>query len=290
MSLVSITEMLKEAKKENYAVGQFNINNLEFIQAILQAAKEMNSPVILGVTEVAVDYMGGFKLIAKMVEELIDFYDVTVPVALHFDHGSSFEKCREAIQNGFTSVMIDGSSLSLKDNIELTKRVVDVAHPLGVSVEGELGHISGQEDGVIVAEADATYATVSEVEQFVNKTQIDCLAPAIGSVHGPFRGTGKLEFDLLFEIEEKVKIPLALHGGTHIPPTDIQKAISLGITKINVNTENQIALAMRVRELLLANPNMYDFREYLGPAREAIKNVVKGKIRIFGSCKEKNLI
>ncbi|MGC4377316.1 class II fructose-1,6-bisphosphate aldolase [Fictibacillus sp. Mic-4] len=283
MPLVSMKEMLEKAKAEGYAVGQFNINNLEFTQAILQAAQEENAPVILGVSEGAARYMGGFKLVVGMVKALMEEYKVTVPVAIHLDHGSSFEKCVEAMYAGFTSVMIDGSHYPLEENIALTKRVVDVAHTLGVSVEAELGRIGGQEDDLVVEDAEAMYAIPSECDQLVRETGVDCFAPALGSVHGPYKGEPNLGFDRMKEVMELTGVPLVLHGGTGIPTKDIQKAISLGTAKINVNTENQIASFNTVREYIAANPDKYDPRKYLGAARETIKETVKGKIREFGS-------
>ncbi|MDQ0257166.1 fructose-bisphosphate aldolase class II [Evansella vedderi] len=283
MPLVSMKEMLEEAKAGGYAVGQFNLNNLEFTQAILQAAEEEQSPVILGVSEGAARYMGGFYTVVNIVEALMADYGVTVPVAIHLDHGSSFEKCVEAMYAGFTSVMIDGSHYPLEENIALTKKVVDVAHTLGVSVEAELGRIGGQEDDLVVEEADAMYAIPAECDQLVRETGVDCFAPALGSVHGPYKGEPNLGFDRMEEIGRTTGVPLVLHGGTGIPTHDIQKAISLGTAKINVNTENQIASAKAVREVLAEKPDMYDPRKYLGPARDAIKETVIGKMREFGS-------
>ncbi|OHR66632.1 fructose-bisphosphate aldolase [Bacillus sp. HMSC76G11] len=297
MPLVSMKEMLIQAKDNKYAVGQFNINNLEFTQAILQAAQEENSPVILGVSEGAARYMGGFKLIVTMVKELMEEYKVTVPVAIHLDHGSSLEKCVQAIHAGFTSVMIDGSHHPLEENIELTKRVVEVAHAVGVSVEAELGRIGGQEDDIIDDVESAYYAIPSECDQLVRETGVDCFAPALGSVHGPYKGEPNLGFDRMKEVMELTGVPLVLHGGTGIPTKDIQKAIMFGSAKINVNTESQISATKAVREVLAAKPNEYDPRKFLAPAREAIKATVKGKMREFGSSgraqveqKEKSLV
>ncbi|CAH2713957.1 putative fructose-bisphosphate aldolase [Neobacillus rhizosphaerae] len=281
MPLVSMKEMLIKAKAEGYAVGQFNINNLEFTQAILQAAVAEKSPVILGVSEGAGRYIGGFKTVVKMVEGLMEDYNVTVPVAIHLDHGSSFDKCKEAIDAGFTSVMIDASHHPFEENIEITSKVVEYAHSKGVSVEAELGTVGGQEDDV-VAEG-VIYADPKECEELVKRTGIDCLAPALGSVHGPYKGEPKLGFVEMGEIGKITGMPLVLHGGTGIPTKDIQKSVSLGTAKINVNTENQIASAKTVREVLAAKPNEYDPRKYLGPARDAIKETVIGKMREFGS-------
>lgn len=281
MPLVSMTEMLKKAKAEHYAVGQFNINNLEFTQAILSAAQEEKSPVILGVSEGAGRYMSGFKTIVKMVEGLMEDLNITVPVAIHLDHGSSFDKCKEAVEAGFTSVMIDASHYPFEENIEITKKVVDFAHSRGLSVEAELGTVGGQEDDVVGK--GIIYADPKECAELVQRTGIDALAPALGSVHGPYKGEPKLGFKEMEEISKITELPLVLHGGTGIPTKDIQKAISLGTAKINVNTENQIASAKKVREVLAANPAMYDPRKYLGPARDVIKETVIGKIREFGT-------
>ena len=281
MPLVSMTEMLNKALEEKYAVGQFNINNLEWTQAILAAAEEEKSPVILGVSEGAARHMGGFKTVVMMVQGLLEDMKITVPVAIHLDHGSSFEKCKEAIDAGFTSVMIDASHHPFEENVETTKAVVEYAHAKGVSVEAELGTVGGQEDDVV---ADGViYADAQECKELVEKTGIDCLAPALGSVHGPYKGEPNLGFKEMEEIKNLTNMPLVLHGGTGIPEADIKKSISLGTSKINVNTENQIAFAAKVREVLAADSEMYDPRKFIGPGRDAIKATVIGKIREFGS-------
>ncbi|HLR69828.1 MAG TPA: class II fructose-1,6-bisphosphate aldolase [Pseudogracilibacillus sp.] len=283
MPLVSMKEMLETAKENKYAVGQFNLNNLEYTQAILQAAEEEKSPVILGVSEGAGRYMGGFKVVVAMVKALMEEYQTTVPVAIHLDHGSSFEKCAEAIHAGFTSVMIDGSHLPLEENIALTKKVVELAHLHGVSVEAELGRIGGQEDDLVVDDAEAMYAIPAECDQLVKETNVDCFAPALGSVHGPYKGEPNLGFNRMEEVMNLTGIPLVLHGGTGIPLKDIQRAISLGTAKINVNTENQIMQTKKIREVLAEKPDLYDPRKYMGPGRDAIKETVIGKMRDFGS-------
>ncbi|MFJ7952372.1 class II fructose-bisphosphate aldolase [Lysinibacillus sp. NPDC096418] len=280
MALVSMKEMLIKAKSEGYAVGQFNINNLEFTQAILLAAQEENSPVILGVSEGAGKYMGGFISVVHMVKGLIESYKITVPVAIHLDHGSSFDKCKEAIDAGFTSVMIDASHHSFEENVKITSEVVEYAHAKGVSVEAELGTVGGEEDGVI---GGIMYADPAECKQLVEATNIDCLAPALGSVHGPYKGEPNLGFKEMEEISNLADLPLVLHGGTGIPTKDIQRSISLGTAKINVNTENQIAATKAVREVLAKDTEVYDPRKYLIPARDAIKATVIGKMREFGS-------
>ncbi|GGA64113.1 class II fructose-bisphosphate aldolase [Ornithinibacillus halotolerans] len=280
MPLVSMKEMLENGKENGYAVGQFNINNLEYIQAILQAAEEEKSPVILGVSEGAAKYMGGFKVVVAMVKALMEEYGTTVPVAIHLDHGSSFEKCAQAIHAGFTSVMIDASHSPIDENIATTKKVVELAHIHGVSVEAEVGTVGGEEDGVI---GGISYADAQECVRLVKEAGIDCLAPALGSVHGPYQGEPNLGFKEMEEILNLTGVPLVLHGGTGIPTKDIEKAISLGTAKINVNTENQMAQAKAVREVLNAKPELYDPRKYLGPGTEAIKQTVIGKMREFGS-------
>jgi fructose-bisphosphate aldolase, class II len=281
MPLVSMKEMLNKALEGKYAVGQFNINNLEWTQAILAAAEEERSPVILGVSEGAARYMGGFKTVVNMVKGLMEDMNITVPVAIHLDHGSSFEKCKAAIDAGFTSVMIDASHHPFEENVEITSKVVEYAHAHGVSVEAELGIVGGQEDDVV---ADGViYADPKECEELVKRTGIDCLAPALGSVHGPYKGEPKLGFKEMEEIRDLTGVPLVLHGGTGIPTEQIQRAISLGTSKINVNTENQMAFTKVVRELLAKDEKVYDPRKYIGPARDAIKATVIGKMREFGS-------
>ena len=273
-------EMLIKAKAEGYAVGQFNINNLEWTQAILQAAQEEQSPVILGVSEGAGKYMGGFYTVVKIVEGLMQDMSITVPVAIHLDHGSSFDKCKAAIDAGFTSVMIDASHHSFEENVAITKEVVEYAHARNVSVEAELGTVGGEEDGVI---GGIMYANPQECKALVEATNIDCLAPALGSVHGPYKGEPNLGFAEMEEISTLTDLPLVLHGGTGIPTKDIQRSVSLGTAKINVNTENQIAASKVIREFLDNDKKTYDPRKFLGPAREAIKTTVIGKMREFGS-------
>ncbi|WP_096272755.1 class II fructose-1,6-bisphosphate aldolase [Paucisalibacillus globulus] len=280
MPLVSMKDMLNKAKDNGYAVGQFNINNLEYIQAILQAAEAEKSPVILGVSEGAGKYMGGFKVVVAMVKSLMEEYGTTVPVAIHLDHGSSFEKCAQAIHAGFTSVMIDASHSPIEENIATTQKVVELAHIHGVSVEAEVGTVGGEEDGVI---GGINYADPGECVRLVKEAGIDCLAPALGSVHGPYQGEPNLGFKEMEEILNLTQVPLVLHGGTGIPTKDIQKAVSLGTAKINVNTENQMAQTKAIRQVLNEKTEVYDPRKYLGPGTEAIKQTVIGKMREFGS-------
>ncbi|MBB3867143.1 class II fructose-1,6-bisphosphate aldolase [Parageobacillus toebii NBRC 107807] len=283
MPLVSMTGMLRQALKDKYAIGHFNINNLEFAQAILLAAEEEQSPVILAVSPGYIPHLGGLRTAAAMVKELIKEFNITVPVALHLDHGSSYEQCLQAMYAGFTSVMIDASHHPLEINIAETKKVVEAAHVLGVSVEAEVGRIGGQEDDLIIDEAEAMYAIPEECERLVKETGVDCLAPALGSVHGPYKGEPRLGFLQMEQIRQLTGVPLVLHGGTGIPLHDIRRAISLGTAKINVNTENQLAFTRAIRRALDGNTTLYDPRKYLDLAREAVKNTVKQKMREFGS-------
>jgi len=278
--LVNMTNMLTKAKSEGYAVGQFNINNLEWTKTILTVAEEMNSPVILGVSEGAARYMGGYKTVMGMVKGMLEDLNITVDVAVHLDHGSSFAACKSAIDAGFTSVMIDGSHSPLEENIAMTKEVVEYAHARGVSVEAELGTVGGQEDDVV---GDIIYADKDECVQLVNETNVDFLAPALGSVHGPYKGEPKLGFEEMEEIGKATNVPLVLHGGTGIPDDKIKRAISLGTAKINVNTECQLAFARELRALLAKDDKVYDPRKIIGPATKGIKDAVTEKINVFGS-------
>ncbi|KRF30496.1 class II fructose-1,6-bisphosphate aldolase [Paenibacillus sp. Soil787] len=283
MTLVSMKEMLQQALAGKYAVGQFNLNNLEFTQAILQAAQQEQAPVILGVSEAYIPYMGGLPCIVGMVKSLIEHYGITVPVALHLDHGTSYDLCIRAIHAGFTSVMIDASHHTLEHNIEVTRQVTQAAHVLGVSVESELGRITGREDDLAVDEAEGMYAVAEDCVRLVRETGIDCLAPALGSVHGPYRGQPKLGFDRMAEIRTLTGLPLVLHGGSGLPDEEIRQAIACGTAKINVNTDNQIACTAAIRSFLNEHPEAYDPRNYLVPAREAIIASVRAKIQLFGS-------
>lgn len=282
MKLVSMVEMLKKAHEGHYAVGQFNINNLEWVSAILDECQALKAPVILGVSEGAIKYMGGCKTIVGLVKGYIEENNITVPVALHVDHGSSFEVCKKAIDAGFTSVMIDASHHPLEENIQLTKQVVDYAHAHGASVEAELGHVGGQEDNVV--SQGVLYADKDECLRLVKETGIDALAPALGSVHGPYHGEPKLGFKEMQEINELVGIPLVLHGGSGIPDFQLKMAIDRGTCKINVNTENQQAFAAIVRNICATTDaeKVYDPRKILGPAKQGIRDVVKAKCEVFG--------
>ncbi len=280
MSVGSFKDVLQDGLRNNYAVGQFNINNLEWTQAIVEVAGEEDSPVILGASEGAIKYMGMdyMAAIARVAAE-----KSKVPVILHLDHGSSFDVVMKCIRHGWTSVMIDGSHHPLEENIALTRRVVEAAHSVGVHVEGELGRIGGVEDDLSVDAREASLVRPEEAELFVRETGVDALAPAIGSAHGHYEGKPELAFDRLRQVRDRTGVPLVLHGGTGIPDEDILQAIRLGVSKINVNTENQSAFTDAVRAILLHDAKVYDPRKYLGPGREAIKNAVRAKIRLFGS-------
>lgn len=277
--LVNMVEMLNKAKEGKYAVGQFNINNLEWTRRILETAQKNNAPVILGVSEGAAKYMGGFKTVVGMVKGLHEDLGITVPVAIHLDHGQSFENCKKALDAGFTSVMIDGSHHPIDENIAMTKQVVEYAHAIGASVEAEVGTVGGNEDGVI---GGIKYADKDECVRLVNEAGVDCLAPALGSVHGPYKGEPVLGFVEMAEIKEATNKPLVLHGGTGIPDEKIQKAISCGTCKINVNTECQLAFHAEIQKVLAENPKAYDPRKFIGPASQAISKAVEEKMNVFG--------
>ncbi len=282
--LVSAKDMLEKAKKGKYAVGQFNINNLEWTKAILLTAQENNSPVILGVSEGAGKYMCGFTTIVGMVNGMMNELGITVPVALHLDHGT-YEGAKKAIAAGFSSVMFDGSHYDINENIEKTKEIIALANAKGISVEAEVGAIGGEEDGVVgggeVADPDEC--------KMIADLGVDMLAAGIGNIHGKYPANWKgLNFDVLAKIQEKTGVmPLVLHGGTGIPADMIKKAISLGVSKINVNTECQLSFADATRKYIEAGKDLegkgYDPRKLLAPGFEAIKATVKEKMELFGS-------
>ncbi|WP_242985891.1 class II fructose-1,6-bisphosphate aldolase [Oceanobacillus zhaokaii] len=278
--LVSMKEMLKVAIENNYAVGQFNINNFQWAEAILRGAEEEKSPVILASSDRIVDYLGGFKLIASTVENMVREMVITVPVVLHLDHGLSVERCKEAVDAGYSSVMFDGSKLSIEENIRQTKEVVTYAHKNGISVEAEVGSVGGTEDGIV---GGIRYADSNECLRLVQETDVDALAAALGSVHGPYKGEPKLGFAEMEEISELIGIPLVLHGGSGIPEHQIKKSIELGHAKINVNTECNQVWAKTVREILTNDQELYNPQSILVPGMEAITEVVKEKMRLFGS-------
>lgn len=277
--LENMKNMLEKAKKEKYAVPHLNINNLEWAKYILEECQELNSPVILGVSEGAAKYMGGYNVISGMVNGLLKDLNITIPVALHLDHGSSFETCKKAIDAGFSSVMIDGSKLNLEDNIKVTKEVIAYAESKNVSVEAEIGCIGGSEDGV---SNEILHAKTEDCVKIVNETNLCTLAPALGSVHGIYKGEPNLNFERMKEISEKTNLPLVLHGGTGIPDDKIKMAISCGISKINVNTELQLAWHDALKKFVLDN-DAYDPRKVIGSGELAIKEAVKAKVILFGS-------
>ena len=282
--LVSATEMLKKAKAGHYAVGQFNINNLEWTKSILLTAQECNSPVILGVSEGAGKYMGGYHVVVGMVNGLLQDLNITVPVALHLDHGS-FEGCYKCIEAGFSSVMFDGSHYAIDENVAKTTQLVADAHAKGISIEAEVGSIGGEEDGVVgmgeCADPDECKA--------IADLGVDFLAAGIGNIHGKYPANWQgLSFETLDAVQQKTgELPLVLHGGTGIPADMIKKAISLGVAKINVNTECQLAFAAATREYIEAGKDLqgkgFDPRKLLAPGAEAIKKTVKEKMELFGS-------
>ena len=282
--LVSATEMLKKAKEGHYAVGQFNINNLEWTKSILLTAQELNSPVILGVSEGAGKYMTGFKTVAAMVKAMDEELGITVPVALHLDHGT-YEGCYKCIKAGFTSIMFDGSHYPIEENVAKTTELVNVAHALGLSIEAEVGSIGGEEDGVIGA---GECADPKECKMIAD-LGVDMLAAGIGNIHGKYpENWAGLSFETLDAVQQETgAMPLVLHGGTGIPEDMIKKAISLGVSKINVNTECQLAFAAATRKYIEeGNDNKgkgFDPRKLLAPGFEAIKETVKEKMELFGS-------
>ena len=282
--IVSATEMLKKAVEGKYAVGQFNINNLEWTKAILLTAQENNSPVILGVSEGAGKYMTGFKTVAAMVKAMVEELNITVPVALHLDHGT-YEGCYKCIEAGFSSVMFDGSHFPIEENIAKTSELVKVCHEKGLSIEAEVGSIGGEEDGVIGA---GEIADPNECKKIAD-LGVDFLAAGIGNIHGKYPAIWKaLDFDPLAKTKDLTgDLPLVLHGGTGIPADMIQKAISLGVAKINVNTECQLYFQEATRKYIEEGKDLegkgFDPRKLLAPGFEAIKVIVKEKMELFGS-------
>ncbi len=301
MPLVSSTEMFKKAYEGKYAIGAFNVNNMEIIQGITEAAKEVNAPLILQVSSGARKYANHTYLM-KLVEAAI--IETGLPICLHLDHGDTFDLCKSCIDGGFTSVMIDGSHHSFEENIELTKMVVDYAHARGVVVEGELGRLAGVEDAVNVSAEDASYTRPSEVEEFVTKTGVDSLAIAIGTSHGAFKfkpGTvPQLRFDILEEIEKRLAgFPIVLHGASSvipkyvkmindnggnmpdaigIPEEMLRQAAAMAVCKINIDSDLRLAMTGSIRQYFAENPGHFDPRQYLSPARAAIKELVKDKL------------
>lgn len=278
--LVTTKELLEHAQQNKYAVGAFNVNNMEIVQAIIEAAEETQSPVILqasqgGLKYAGVEYIAGLGKIAAQ--------NASVPVAIHLDHGTDFTQIMQCIRHGFTSVMIDASKHPLEENIALTKKVIEVAHAVGVSVEAELGKIGGTEDDITVSDRDATFTDPEEAKRFVEETGVDSLAIAIGTAHGPYKGEPKLDFDRLETIRKTIDTCIVLHGSSGVPEEALRKAISMGVSKINIDTDVRMAFAKGVKALLDEKPSEYDPRKILGPAKEEMKRAIKEKMEIFGS-------
>ncbi|MCG8402880.1 MAG: class II fructose-1,6-bisphosphate aldolase [Firmicutes bacterium] len=280
MGLVPISDLLKEAEAGGYAVGAFNCNNMEIVQAIAAAARAERAPVIMQASQGAIKY-AGIEYITAMANVAASMADV--PVALHLDHGTSFEQVMRCIRSGFSSVMIDGSKHSLDDNIALTKQVMAAARPVGVSVEAELGKIGGTEDDIHVDDADAFFTDPDEAGRFVAETGVDALAVAIGTAHGRYKGEPKLDFARLEKIRSLVGIPIVLHGSSGVPGDAIREAIRLGVRKINIDTNIREAFVDCCRQVVTDNPEEIDPRKILGPAREAAVELISEKIRLFGS-------
>lgn len=277
--LVTGTEILQDAHKNNYAVGAFNVNNMEIVQAIIEAAEETNSPVILQASQGGLKY-AGVEYIAALGRLAAE--KAKVPVALHLDHGTDFDQVMLCIRHGFSSVMIDGSRFDLEGNIAITKKVIEVAHAVGVSVEAELGKIGGTEDDIVVDEREATFTDPNEAKKFVDETDVDYLAIAVGTAHGVYKGEPKLDFDRIKTIKEMTNIPLVLHGSSGVPEASIKNAVYLGINKINIDTDIRAAFSQGVKDFIKENPDNIDPRKILGPARLRMKEIIMDKMHIFG--------
>lgn len=278
--IVNAKKMLEDAKVNKYAVPHFNINNLEWTRYILEECNRLKSPVILGVSEGAIRYMGGYKVVANLVKNLDEELNIQIPVAIHLDHGSSVESCKKAVDAGFTSVMIDASKYSLEENIDMTKQVVEYARIKNITIEAEIGHIGGSEDNM---SSEIAYAKVDDAVKLYNETKIDFLAPALGSVHGLYKGEPCLDFDKMKEISEKTNIPLVLHGGTGIDDEKLKKAIASGICKVNINTELQIAWTKAVRKFLSEDTKAYDPRIVIKSGEQSMKQAIEHKVNVLGS-------
>lgn len=286
MSLENLNKMLKDAEDNNYAVPQFNVWNLEWISAVLDKCQELKTPVILGVSQNGAKYMGGFYVVTQMIKAYIKKNNITIPVAIHLDHASSFEACKEAIDEGFTSVMIDASRKPFEENLDLTKKVVEYAHPRNVTVEAELGKVGGKEEEVV---AEFFYADKNECLKMVQEAKIDALAPALGSQHGFYKGEPKLGLKEMKEIHDLVKLPLVLHGGSGIPDDQIKQAINYGTVKININTDCLCAWVKIVHEIIKENPQEIDPRKIIGPGKKGIQDVIENRCLVFGSIGKANI-
>ena len=276
--IVNAKKMLKEARDNGKCIAHFNINNLEWTKYILEKCNELQKPVILGVSEGAIKYMGGYNVVSHLVYSLVKDLNISIDVCLHLDHGSSVESCKKAIDSGFSSVMIDASKYSLEENINITKEVVEYAHSKNITVEAEVGHIGGVEDGIA---SGVLVASLDDCIKFVKETKVDMLAPAIGSVHGVYKGEPKLDFELLTSLKNNINIPLVLHGGSGIPEDKIIKAIKLGISKININTELQQAWHEGVLKFVENKKEVYDPRKIISSGEENLKNIVEYKVSVM---------
>lgn len=266
---------IHKAKKEHYAIPQINVNGLIWIECILKVAEKTRSPIILGTTDKIIDFLGGYDFICKTIRNKIESMNITVPVIIHLDHGLTVEGCKKAVDAGYDSVMFDGSKLPIEENIELTKKVVDYAHKNNVIVEGEVGAIGGNEDGVI---GNVQYAKLDDCINLAQKAHIDTLAPALGSVHGKYKGEPNLGFEEMKEIQETIDIPLVLHGASGISDEDLVKAIKLGHAKINFNTEINIAWSNELREVLTNDTSLFNPQQILNPSKKAIEQTVESII------------
>ncbi len=280
MELVTLKDVLEPAEQGCYAVGAFNANNMEIVQAIIEAAAEERSPVILQASQGAIRY-AGLDYIVALVKTAAK--GVNVPVVLHLDHGTDFLQVMRCIRAGFSSVMFDGSSLPLAENIEITRQVVDIGRAVGVSVEGELGKIGGTEDDVSVSEKEALFTDPLEAQRFVRESGVDALAVAIGTAHGPYKGRPELDFERLKKIRELTGATIVMHGASGVPDDDVRQGIALGIRKINIDTDLRQSFVRAIKEFIAANPDNIDPRKVLAPAKEAMKNIVREKMRLFGS-------
>lgn len=275
---MNVRDILKKAKNEKYAIPQFNINNLEWAKYILEVCEEEKSPVFLGVSSGAAKYMGGFNTVVGMVNGLKQDLNITVPVMLHLDHATTFELCKNAVDAGFDSIMVDGSKLPYEENIKVTNEVKNYLN--GQLLEAEIGKIGGEEDGI----ANEVYFTsVSEAEDFISKTNIDMLAPALGSVHGIYKGKPDIKLDIMKEISEKTSMPLVLHGGSGIPEEILKESVNSGICKANFNTELQLGWHEEVVKFIRENESVYDPRKVISSGEQGLKNVAREYIRILGS-------
>lgn len=280
MALVSMTKLLEKAQKEHYAVGAFNCNNMEIVQAIIAAAEAENAPVIIQASQGAIKY-AGIEYISALTK--VAAGNSNVPVALHLDHGTSFAQVMQCARYGFSSVMIDGSKLQLEENIALTNKVIEAVRPLGLSVEAELGKIGGTEDDITVSEREALFTDPAEAEHFVQATKVDALAIAIGTAHGQYKGVPKLDFERLSQIRERISTPIVLHGSSGVPEDALREGIARGVSKVNIDTNIREAFVRAARSVLEGNAKEIDPRKMLGPAREAATEIIREKIRVFGS-------